>query len=326
MKLSTIALLAFFTLLVGCDKEVLPSHDEQGVYATLHFDGPINARYLKPGEVVAFTLYPDNIIESLRGLGIQVEGLEFKFGKNDPTTLEVVIKSALFGPDQQAALKTALSDILQAKQRSGFGSHVFMDLESPAFDVSSPQLYERSEKGVYIHPQSKMNVEIKYKYVGNYNLILSHGKTEFFCHVSSTVNHDFPFRLAVVARNKMPEKSGLYEAVAKTWNYSSVGVVMKFEDETISRLVSEGKLEVVMESPRLLGADNKVSVVIGSLGIHIHDLDRNQEFARLSTEKSAELKSKCQSMAVELGRPFTFHFGEGLDRLKSVVYKEQPAI
>jgi hypothetical protein len=324
MTLPIIA-LSFLVLLSGCDNEHSSDSDKAGLYATLYFDKPVNQLYMEPGRA-AFTLYPDNVIESLRGLGVQVEGLDFLLDKKEPSIIRVAIKDESFGPDQQQALKLALQDVLQAKRMPAFNGHVVMDPDSPGYKFSQSQLYERSDTGVYIYPQSEMTVSLKYNTAGLFDLIRSHGKSEVYCFVSSKINHDLPFLSAAWGRGDEFENMESFDMGAILWNYQRVILKMTFESKDFRRLLSEEEVGVVMTANRLSGSINEISVGIGSLGVHGHNYYKYEQFGRLSPEVYVNLEAKCESMAVKLGRPFTFHFGDGIDRLKAVVYTEQPGI
>lgn len=323
MRLSVIALSACSAFLAGCDKASLFGDDEKGRFASLHFDAPVDKLYTEVGRK-PFALYPDNVVEALRSLGIPVEGLDFKLAKKDSSTIHVAIKDPSFDLDQQKALKSAFSSILEAKQRSVFRGHVKVDVGSPDFKAPNSQLYEQSDNGVYIHPSTDLRVTIKYNTEGLYDLLRSHGNSEFYCHISSEIKHDLPFQLAVQMSDQIADASGYFDTAVRTWSYKPVKVAIRFDDPNVSRLLSEGKLNFALNSQRSSGAVNEISVQVGSLGIHNHNVYKMQEFGKLSSENYAYLESKCQSMAATLGRPFTFHFGDGLDRLKSVVYTEQP--
>lgn len=316
MKLPMIA-MSILALLMGCDKERPSASDIKGRYATLHFDKSVNQLYMESGRA-AFTLYPANIIESLRGLGIQVEGLDFQLDKKDSSVIQVAIKDQSFGPDQQQALKGALEDVLQAKRMPALSGHMVLDPGSPDFKVGQPQLYERSDNGVYIHPQSKMTIQVRYKQ----DFKIYYGKPEFYCYVASQVKHDLPFEMAVF----MPANNdgGSFNMVVMTWRQKYVRVVATFNSSGIRRLLSEGKLELGIKSLSLSGAMAEVSVLAGSLGTHSYNRYEHQALGTLSSGLYEELTSKCESMVTKMGRPFTFHFGDGIDRLKAVVYTEQP--
>ncbi|KFE51995.1 hypothetical protein [Pseudomonas syringae] len=281
--------------------------------------------YLAPGKK-AFTLYPGNILEDLRGLGIPVDALDLQLDKKDSRAINVAIKDASFGPDLQGALKKAFSDVLDAKRLPAFSGHVTVDLESPHFKIPHAQLYERSGNGVYIHSQAEMRVSVKHSSDRLFDIFDSYRKPDFYCDVSSVVNHDFPFYLALRIPNKLPGSLRDYNAMVVTWGYKPVGVTMNFINENIHRLVSEGRLEVRMDSSRVSQVNNQVSVRVGSLGGYSEDYYESQRSGKLSYEVYKELESKCQTMAAGLGRPFTFHFGDGLDRLKAVIYAGQAAI
>lgn len=296
---------------------------EKKHYATLYFDEDVNKLYITPGKQ-AFTLYPDNVVEELRGLGIQVEALDFQLDKKDARAINVATRDAPFGPDLQGALRKALSDVLEAKRLPAFSGHVKVDLEAPDSKVPHAQFYERSEEGVYVHSQAQIKLSIKHGADRVFD-VYDYRKPAFYCDVSSTVNHDFPFYLAVRTPNKLPGRLEAYNAAVITWNYKPVGVTMTFVNENINRLVSEGKLEVRMNSVRPSRGSNEISVRLHSLESHSQDYYDSQYSGKLSYEAYEELKAKCQKMAADLGRPFTFHFGSGLDRLKMVIYAGQPA-
>jgi hypothetical protein len=316
MKLPMIAMFILI-LLMGCDKERSPDSDKAGRYATLYFDKPVNQLYMEPGRA-AFTLYPDNVIESLRGLGVQVEGLDFQLDKKQSSIIHIAIKDESFGPDQQQALKHALQDVLEAKRMPAFSGHVIMDPESSDFKVGQPQLYERSDNGVYIHPQSELTIQVRYKK----DFKIYYGKPEFYCYVVSRIKHDLPFEMAVL----MPGDRGTFLNMAvMTWSQKYKRVAVNFNSADMRRLLSEGKLELGVKSLSLSGQMAEVSVLAGSLGTHSYGLYEHKALTTLSSDLYDELTSKCQLMVTKLGRPFTFQFGDGLDRLRDVVYTEQPA-
>jgi hypothetical protein len=239
MKLLTMSMFAL-VFVAGCDKQSLFDGDRKGRYATLYFDKSVNQMYMKRGSPV-FTLYPDNIIEALRKLGVQVEGLDFQLDEEDSTLIHIAIKDESYGPDQQRSLRAALEDVLRSKQRPAFSGHVMMDPDSPDFKVSKPQLYERSENGVYVYPRSEMRLQVKYK--ENFNVY--YGKSEFYCHVTSRVKHDLPFKVAVL----IPGNEGDYfKMTAMTWYKEFKDVAMKFDNPDIRQLLSEGRVKLGVKS------------------------------------------------------------------------------
>jgi hypothetical protein len=86
------------------------------------------------------------------------------------------------------------------------------------------------------------------------------------------------------------------------------------EDDNMRRTIDEKRL-VISNSVLPDGNDMKaLSFEVGSLG------EQASRGGKLSGSSYHRLEKQCMEMAGNLGRPFSFQFGNGLDRLNKITF------
>lgn len=300
--------LASLLFLAGCSQE----------FATLHFDNAVDRRFQVPGREEKMD-YREALLDELSKRDVNVEQLEVLPDKKDAHALHLRVSRSL-DPLQRARIQHYLAQQLDDRKAASYAATLDTYPERVKLPEGrgTPDLSERA-RTFSLEPQGQPTINILR--VGNYiELVLNTTSSLMQCEVSYSLEKGLPFytvRRVSDEPGQAQKNDHNAEVTGRVSQGAYAGVIeadLRFHDPKLARLVDEGKVDVRMKSRPFKGIED-LNFIIDGLG---HGSHQN---GALSSGAYYARQRQCDELARDLGRPFSFHMGEGLDRLSRVTFK-----
>lgn len=305
---------ALALLLAGCDKDFL----------VLHFQAPVGDLYYSQDVHYG---YRDAILGVLAAHAIPTDSLVMEVDEYNDKVLHLRLADDSLSPQQLDEIREVFEAIIPARnavtmkldlrfdadqaqgltlQRRGTG-------EAPRhFDtaVLTPQnlhIVLGADRGTPPHMNSALNV-------------LPGEGEEMLCTLQADFTPTLTFNLVAAAPGQPGTGSqGLLHVMNRNLQAAQVPVHLYFEDAALRRQVDNGSLRVALSSRNWIDFTNPDNS-------HLHFLIGAPMTSALPADRPharmQEMHAECRRRMAALGRPFSFFFGEGVDRL---VYVGLPA-
>lgn len=277
-------------LLAGCKED----------FMTLHFESSLE----RPNAL---------LMEAIRAHGIPPEKIELKRDLKDSKVIHLALKSEL-STEQRATLRALFDDIIKAREASSMA--IDMTLEARPED-SNPKPITLNLT-VSSTAQVWANYRLIDRGLGYYNQ--SGVPARVVCSINGKLNGELPVQ--GVSVQQIPEQSPEHVYLNYTWNHirkKRISAHMLVKDAQLRESINKGEIRLWSEQQvtnDLLRTDLQLRIEVGELGNHLLNANFNDD-SRIDT-----WTGECMGMIAHLGRPFSFHIGSSLDRLKSVTYKD----
>jgi len=290
-------------LLVGCKED----------FMTLHFDeslGEYTGRQIKGS-------YRQLLREAIRAQGIDLENAEIKLDRDDGKIIHIAVSNKVTSK-QRDALRTFFEDIAKAREQSSMLVDMTVD--------AGPEATASASIPLNLEAHNRVQLMVRYNTL-DWGLA-SAGQTgatvEIMCAMGGKLKGNIPFKPMDIYR--IPDRS--FEDVIIRRLGPTKHAVMTIRDSQLRELVVSGQIKLWdLPLPQLSFSSDHIPLFIelGSLGSHTIASD-SMGFAGVTLENDNRYDHwwrECNDKVRQLGRPFSFHSGNTLDRLKAVTYPEQ---
>lgn len=252
------------------------------------------------------------LVEAIRARGIDPEKVELALDEQDSRVVHLSLKDTL-SPEQREALRALFDDILSARTASSMA--IDMTLEPQPGDAP-PQ-----PTTLTLSINSEVRLSARYllldRALGYYNK--SGVPVEIVCNIQGQLDGDLPFNAVSVQQvsGQSPEHVRI--------NYRSQGYRKKtvtgqmiVNDAQLRESMRKGEIRLWgedMVQDDLLRTKLQLSIEVANLGEQLLTADFSPD------NRNDDWNAQCAEKIKQLGRPFSFHIGSGLDRLQSVTYE-----
>lgn len=318
-QLSRVTLLVTVLLLAGCNSD----------FATLTFgDRVSDGLNYETGDRIK-QVYHDEIGRLLKEVGIEDGAVRILENEDDSTRTSLILTTDRFGgisDEQKKQVVEALKKHI-ADRKETLGAIFTLQRDQMSQDMRRYAL----EDAANLDPEYSLRLKPDDVLIGT-----SYGLRDMFaaamegrkdatseatCSVALKVLASTPFRsidvasedgsLAKVSLTRLySSRYGIYRIPATvTLDQPELQTRLDNREIFLSTQLSNGAMSPLDKRPM-----SQVELFVGSLGEITH------ENAKVSYYEHAHLKQRCRDMAAGLGRPFSFTFGDSLDRLEAVAF------
>ncbi|ROL83196.1 hypothetical protein BLX41_01205 [Pseudomonas protegens] len=298
MNLRKLLPLLTALLLTGCKED----------FMSLHFEQPVGYRG-QPVNANLSTL----LGEAIRSRGIDPERIVLELDEQDSRVIHLALNGEL-NPEQRAALRALFDEIIQARAASSMA----IDLTLQARPETAPPQPIPLELSL----SSEVQLSARYQYldraIGMFNQ--SGVPVQIVCGIEGQLNGELPFNGLSV--QQIPEQSPEHVYLNfRTQNFKrqTMPVLMQVRDAQLRESMSKGEIRLWGEEQipnDLLRTKLQLSIEIGNLGEQMLAADFSAD------SRQDTWTSECAKKIEQLGRPFSFHIGSGIDRLQAVTYED----
>lgn len=298
MNLCKLLPLLTALLLTGCQED----------FMDLHFEQAVGDR----GRQV-YTRVSTLLEEALRAHGIAAEKIELELDAQDPRVIHLAINGEL-PPEQRAALRAVFDDILKARAASSMVIDLTLQAQPGA---ASPQPFPL-ELAITPEVQLAARYQLLDRALSLYNK--NAVPVQIVCAIKGQLNGELPFN--AVSVRQIPEQSPEHVYLnyrAQNLRRQTLPALMHVRDAQLRERMNQGEIRLWSEEQvqnDLLRSELQLSIEIGTLGEQLLAADFSAD------NRQGTWTRECSKKIEHLGRPFSFHIGSGLDRLKAVTYKD----
>jgi hypothetical protein len=307
-----VIVLMSLVFLSGCKEE----------FAVLEFDVPVEQRQVVSAQAYISVDYREMLRERLTAHGIDLNRIELTKDKGNSKILNVVFPYGSMSVPQREQIKAVLTDIISSRTHWKFKANLqphwnTLNLTSEAgrqlaLEISQQMTLESADPfKVILAGKATFDSVIS-------TLLDNKVSQEFFCHVELKLQNAIPFA-SIISVDAFDPPEGvtgnvMLKKIMPGNSAYKVPATFYVEDDNMRRTIKEKKL-VISNSVLPDGNDVKaLSFEVGSLG------EQASRGGKLSGSSYHRLEKQCMEMAGNLGRPFSFQFGNGLDRLNKVTF------
>ncbi|WP_374980485.1 hypothetical protein PSGK_02820 [Pseudomonas solani] len=309
----SLSLLAAALLLGGCDSDFATLTFERSVLDTTFGDE------LLP-------IYHEQLSALIHAQGIDPEKVTFRVAGS--LSQELVLSEPLFGglePAQKTALQAALEAIVEDRNAS-LDMHLAIhpDAMDPTEAKARAEALELPREYDAHFSLDHVSLSVAYGLTDLVGMALKGSQSmqsEAVCNVTAHFDPALPFiGLKAPEQEGSPYRHMMLLNLSTPYSYDEIPVEFRFADPAMEALVSQETILVTsavtdrstpLRNKREL---NQFEFVIGPVGGVEH------ENAKVGVNTHMDLASKCEHLAGALGRPFSYHFGDSMDRLKAVAF------
>lgn len=309
-----VLLCALALLLAGCDKDFL----------VLHFQAPVGDLYYSRD--VHYS-YRESIFALLAAHHIPTDSLVMEMDEYNDKVVHLRLTDDSLSPQQLDEIREVFEAIIPARNAVTLNMKLRFDADQAQgltgqrqgtgapprhFDttVLTPQnLHIALGQGIGTPPHSNP-----------YLKVLPQADDQMLCTLEAGMTPTLPFYMLATGPGELGSgRQGLLHVRNRDFQAAQVPVHLQFEDAALRRLVDNGTLQVAFSTRNWLDYLNPDN-------IHLHFVIGppliSAPMAEMTHARARELHAECNQRMDALGRPFSFFFGEGVDRL---VYVGLPA-
>ncbi|MDD2057610.1 hypothetical protein N5D52_03150 [Pseudomonas sp. GD03860] len=282
--------------LTGCSED----------YMSLHFDKPVGSWNHKINHSMNKLL-----TDTLRSRGVDVDKIELALDKEDTSVIHLSVDGDL-KPEQRVRLRALFDEIVTARAASS----MTIDLELEAQPgASAPQL---TPFELTVSPQPELTAQYKLldRTLAAYND--TQLPVQIYCNIKGELNGKLLFSSGTV--QQIPEQSPehVYLHYKDNIRLRKVRARMLVRDADLRESINKGEIRLWNEVLTLnhhFETNLQLAIQIAKLG------DDHASADVRADQRLSDWLPKCTDKIQQLGRPFTFHMGSSLDRLKAVTYQ-----
>lgn len=297
MNLCKLLPLLAVLLLTGCKED----------FMSLHFEQPVGFQGQQLNSQLNTLL-----VEAMRSRGIDPQRVELALDKQDSRVVHLSLKGEL-SPEQRMALRALFDDILTARTASSMA--IDMTLEPQPGDAPA----QPTTLTLSINPEVRLSARylLSDRALGYYNK--SGVPVEIVCNIKGQLDGDLPF--SAVSVQQMPGQSPEHVRInyrSQGYRKKTVAGQMLVKDAQLRESVRKGEIRLWSEDmiqDDLLRTHLQLSIEVASLGEQLLTADFSPD------NRNDDWNAECAEKIKQLGRPFSFHIGAGLDRLQAVTYE-----
>lgn len=298
MNLCKLLPLLTALLLTGCKEDFMSLQFEQSVgYRGQQIDAKVGSL----------------LREAIGSRGIDPEQIVLELDEQDTRVVHLALDGEL-GPEQRAALRDLFDQVVKARAASSMAIDLTLQAQ-PGAATPQPITLELA-----ITPEVQLSARYQYldRAIGLFNQ--SGVAVQIVCGIEGQLNGELPFNGLSV--QQIPEQSPEHVYLNfRTQNFrrQTLPALMQVRDAQLRESMSKGEIRLWGEEQipnDLLRTKLQLSIEIGNLGEQLLAAD----FSADSRQDS--WASECAQKIEQLGRPFSFHIGSGIDRLQAVTYED----
>lgn len=311
MRFPACALLALFLFLGGCSEEQLVlrfSHYLQSV------DGELDPVYRKV------------ILDALQAQQIERDSVDLEL-LGDGSSVGVSLPEPLTQV-QRERLQSFFTQLLA--DRSGWAPELRLDIQSDKVDEQ-----QIDAAGIPISAEIKAQIQAKAREMQpHYETRLALRDVNLAFHANAGGSEDYASkvlaRCQVVAALSNPVPALGYKLVTPGFSAQAyddfytlfplrIPSELSFADESLQRAVSEGRVSYSFQHS---GLPKHAEHLRDQLVFDFGDVGEVMQLNGEAIGSLEEEQAKCEQRVAEVGRPFSFYYGKGLDRLVKVQFRE----
>ncbi|MGC5699927.1 hypothetical protein J4P02_06940 [Pseudomonas sp. NFXW11] len=292
-------------LLTGCKQ----------TYLSLHFQDEVG----DPKQAKVVPYFAETITQMAAGIGIEAADIGLEMDRQDDKTLHISLDSRV--PEaQRQRLLGLFEEIVEARAAGTF--EAVLEIAPETGKYTSP---EYRKKAMALPRRFPLALEpVKYAEVlFHYSMEeLTSGKlsatgtpNEAFCQYPASLQA--PGMLFSKLGSKAGSGAGDYNVFLE-WKDDKYGAAqylfgnITFANPRLNQLLFDDRIKLSVSKINWGRRADKIGFHVGSLGLQPH------EDGAISPLQNIGFMGRCESMAMDLGRPFTFYIGRSMDRLVSV--------
>lgn len=306
-RLYTAALLLM--LLTGCKQ----------TYLTLHFQDTVG----NPKQAQIVPYFAETITQMAAGIGIEPDHIGLEMDRKDDKTLHISLDSAV--PEtQRQRLQELFSEIVEARAAGTF--EAVLEIAPETGKYTNPEYRKRAMAlprriSLALEPVKYADVLFHYSMEELISGKLSATGTpnEAFCQYQATLQAPgMPFSQMGSKAGSGPGDYNVYLEWKDNKREPAQFLFgnIRFANPTLNQMLFDNRIQLsaikTSWGTREDRRADRVGFSVGSLGLQYH------EDGEISPLQHIGFMGKCQGMAMDLGRPFTFYIGRSMDRLVSV--------
>lgn len=315
--ISYAALFLASLLISGCDKD----------FATLTFERSVRTDRDGLGHQDAILPdYREQLAELIRAQGVDPDLVRPRV--TDGIGRKVVLSEPIFGglePEQKAALQQAFEDIVKQREKP-IGMTVILRPENMEHATETTrqkaaELPRQYDTKVELHDVA---LSISFGLGDMLNAAMQGARamnSQSYCNVTARVKPALPFFQLMTGESEQKSVAFLLvKSITSPYSRDSIPADVRFESANLQALLEQEKIVISSnltentQSFRNSRGLTQFEILIGQMGIIQH------EHSKVDIYSHNSLKTECEAMASALGRPFSFHMGDSIDRLASVIF------
>ncbi|MGR2738719.1 hypothetical protein ACUY1T_09740 [Billgrantia sp. Q4P2] len=303
--------LVFLLILSGCESQDI---------SKLTFDESLRDSYRtsKDGSPEVKRDYKNSILSLLEEQGIETSKVDIRISPDDDNSVILSARRSIADSQSIVSFHEALTDIVESREELPL--KIVFRIEQDKLSSSSPEIQERLAELPELIEAELVPEDVTLSHYYSIGTMLEAGingsdrtSSAIYCNISATVEPRLPSALIDYLRNE-EEKSEPSDLSPE-----DRGVTLSFNNAHLQSLLERQKITVVptvnrrgRAYPLMVGKrSDMIDFQLGSLGVIPH------EYGRIDRMSYTSLRGQCRSRAIEIGQPFTFYLGYGMDRLVS---------
>ncbi|MGE8352146.1 MAG: hypothetical protein ACN6P5_16595 [Pseudomonas protegens] len=298
MNLCKLLPLLTALLLTGCKED----------FMSLQFEQPVGYRGQQIDAKVGTLLR-----EAIRARGIDPEQIVLELDEQDTRVVHLALDGEL-GPEQRAALRDLFDEVVKARAASSMAIDLTLQGQ-PGTATPQPITLE-------LAITSEVQLSARYQYldraIGLFNQ--SGVPVQIVCGIEGQLNGELPFNgLSVQQIPKQSPEHVYLNFRTQNFRRQTLPALMQVRDAQLRESMSKGEIRLWGEEQipnDLLRTKLQLSIEIGNLGEQMLAADFSAD------SRQDTWTSECAKKIEQLGRPFSFHIGSGIDRLQAVTYED----
>lgn len=285
-------------LLAGCKED----------FMSLQFERPVGYQNHQIHSNVSTLL-----TEAIRSRGIAPERIVLELDEQDTRIIHLALDGEL-STEQRTALRALFDDILKARAASSMAVDLTLQAQ-PGAATPQPIPLELA-----ITPEVQLSARYQYldRAIGLFNQ--SGVPVQIICSIEGQLNGELPFKgLSVRQISEQSPEHAYLNYRTQNFQRKTMPVLMQVKDAQLRESMSKGEIRLWSEEQivdDLLRTKLQLSIEIGNLGDQVLAADFSAD------SRQDAWTSECAKKIEQLGRPFSFHVGSGLDRLLAVSYQD----
>lgn len=298
MNLCKLLPLLTVLLLTGCKED----------FMSLQFEQPVGYRGQQIDAKVGTLLR-----EAIRARGIDPEQIVLELDEQDTRVVHLALDGEL-GPEQRAALRDLFDEVVKARAASSMAIDLTLQ-DQPGTATPQPITLELA-----ITPEVQLSARYQYldRAIGLFNQ--SGVPVQIVCGIEGQLNGELPFNgLSVQQIPKQSPEHVYLNFRTQNFRRQTLPALMQVRDAQLRESMSKGEIRLWGEEQipnDLLRTKLQLSIEIGNLGEQMLAADFSAD------SRQDTWTSECSKKIEQLGRPFSFHIGSGIDRLQAVTYED----